>query len=146
MGADIPGFFGEPDDDLYIMFYQLGTFYPFMRAHGHLDMLNREPFLQSQPVQKVIKASLKLRYDLIHYMYTYQYLASTEGLPILRPIWMEFPSMIRDAETSFMFGDAFLVVPKLSVIKGENSPMDSLYPIAVDLPNETGWYDYWSHS
>ena len=33
-GADVPGFLGNPDDDLFIMFYQLGIWYPFFRAHS----------------------------------------------------------------------------------------------------------------
>jgi len=55
IGADIPGFYGEPTEAIYIMFYQLGTFFPFMRAHGHIDYLNREPYMQTEPVQKVIR-------------------------------------------------------------------------------------------
>jgi alpha-glucosidase (family GH31 glycosyl hydrolase) len=43
-GADIPGFHGTPSNDIAIMFYQLGTFYPFMRAHGHISFPNREPW------------------------------------------------------------------------------------------------------
>lgn len=33
-GSDVPGFLGNPDDDLFIMFYQLGAWYPFFRAHS----------------------------------------------------------------------------------------------------------------
>lgn len=44
-GADIPGFRGTPSDDLFICFYQLGRWFPFMRAHSHLDDWNREPML-----------------------------------------------------------------------------------------------------
>ena len=49
-GSDVPGFYGEVTDDLYVMFYQLGSYYPFYRAHTHLDYPNREPWLQSQRV------------------------------------------------------------------------------------------------
>ena len=44
VGADIPGFSGTPDDELYVLFYQLGSLFPFMRAHGHLNSPNREPY------------------------------------------------------------------------------------------------------
>ena len=44
VGADIPGFTIDPTLELSMMFYQLGTFYPFMRAHGHIDYINREPW------------------------------------------------------------------------------------------------------
>ena len=49
-GADIPGFIGTPQEDLWVMFYQLGTYYPFMRAHSTIDNQNREPWLQSERV------------------------------------------------------------------------------------------------
>ena len=45
VGADLPGFFGNATDELYVQFYQLGTFYPFMRGHAHIDALRREPYL-----------------------------------------------------------------------------------------------------
>jgi alpha-glucosidase (family GH31 glycosyl hydrolase) len=32
-GADVPGFYGNVTDDLYVQFYQLGGFFPFFRAH-----------------------------------------------------------------------------------------------------------------
>lgn len=49
-GADIPGFWGNATDDLFVLFYQLGALYPFMRAHGHIDFHSREPYLQSDRV------------------------------------------------------------------------------------------------
>lgn len=45
VGADVPGFFGNPGDELYAMFYQVGMFYPFFRSHGHIDFERREPYL-----------------------------------------------------------------------------------------------------
>jgi mannosyl-oligosaccharide alpha-1,3-glucosidase len=67
-----------------------------MRAHGHIDYLFREPYLQNQAIQKVIRQSLELRYDLSHYLYTQFYFASTEGTPIMRPLWMNYPNLEDD--------------------------------------------------
>ena len=44
-GADVPGFFGEPTDELFIMFYQLGMYFPFFRAHSEIQYQKREPWL-----------------------------------------------------------------------------------------------------
>lgn len=41
-GSDIPGFYGNPTDDLYVMFYQAGAWYPFMRAHS--QSIDETPF------------------------------------------------------------------------------------------------------
>lgn len=66
-GCDIPGFYGDPSDDLFVQFYQLGAFYPFMRAHNNIprdatqdesNFSKREPWLQSARVQAAIKASI----------------------------------------------------------------------------------------
>ena len=46
-GADVPGFYGIPTDDLWVIFYQMGMYYPFFRAHTHVDYQNREPWLQT---------------------------------------------------------------------------------------------------
>jgi alpha-glucosidase (family GH31 glycosyl hydrolase) len=37
VGADIPGFYGNATDEIFVKFYQLGTFFPFMRAHSHKE-------------------------------------------------------------------------------------------------------------
>jgi alpha-glucosidase (family GH31 glycosyl hydrolase) len=50
VGADIPGFYGNATDEIFVKFYQLGGFFPFMRAHSHKDMRLREPWSQSQMV------------------------------------------------------------------------------------------------
>lgn len=45
VGADIGGFFGNPDTELLVRWYQLGAYYPFFRAHAHHDTKRREPWL-----------------------------------------------------------------------------------------------------
>lgn len=44
-GADVGGFFGNPDTELLVRWYQLGAYYPFFRAHAHHDTKRREPWL-----------------------------------------------------------------------------------------------------
>jgi alpha 1,3-glucosidase len=44
-GADIGGFFGNPEPDLLVRWYQVGAFYPFFRGHAHHDTKRREPWL-----------------------------------------------------------------------------------------------------
>ena len=74
-----------------------------MRAHNNIpnkynplanvtNFANREPWLQSERIQKVIRASIAQRYSQMHYLYTAFYQANTQGLPIMRPVWMEFPT------------------------------------------------------
>lgn len=44
-GADVGGFFGNPEEELLVRWYQAGAFYPFFRGHAHLDTKRREPWL-----------------------------------------------------------------------------------------------------
>ncbi|KAB2603846.1 glucan 1,3-alpha-glucosidase [Pyrus ussuriensis x Pyrus communis] len=44
-GADVGGFFGNPEPELLVRWYQLGAYYPFFRAHAHHDTKRREPWL-----------------------------------------------------------------------------------------------------
>lgn len=57
-GADVPGFFGTPSDELYVQFYQLGAWFPFFRAHTEIHTPNREPWLQSERVQIAIRDAI----------------------------------------------------------------------------------------
>lgn len=115
VGADIPGFYGNATDEVMVMFYQLGGWYPFMRAHSHIESLHREPFLQSELVKRTIKDTVFLRYELMHYIYTAFYEASVTGVPIMRSMWLEFPGDAQVAEMSdqFMFGGSILVSAKI---------------------------------
>ena len=89
--------------------------------------------------------------------YTLFFLSSTEGLPLLRPLWFEFPHIldIPNEVESFMWGDSILVAPKLS---GPSFHRDrdfydqkeiekKIYPVDIYLPNKDSegnllvWYD-----
>ena len=45
VGADIGGFFGNPEPELLVRWYQVGAYYPFFRGHAHHDTKRREPWL-----------------------------------------------------------------------------------------------------
>jgi alpha-glucosidase (family GH31 glycosyl hydrolase) len=159
VGADIPGFYGNATEELFVKFYQLGAFFPFMRAHSHKEMINREPWAQTEMVQRTIKEAVFLRYDLMHYLYTQFYIASKEGTPIMRPMHYEFPG---DSETfglnqQFMWGDSMLFAPKVKKAMYKQSKyyfprseddsdkwwsVDVYLPSRQNAPFDTLWYSY----
>ena len=116
VGADIPGFYGDPPHEVAIAGYQLGVFYPFFRAHSHLDNKKREPWRYPEFVQTVIRDSIFLRYSLIYVVYNLMYEHSCNGTPLIRPIWMEFPTDETKFAISnaFMFGPDIFVTPKMT--------------------------------
>lgn len=90
-GADIGGFFGNPDKELLTRWYQAGIFYPFMRAHAHIDTRRREPYLAGEPYTEIITQAIRLRYSLLPAWYTAFHESSVNGAPIVRPNYYVFP-------------------------------------------------------
>ena len=84
-GADVGGFFGNPSKELQTRWYQAGAFYPFFRAHAHIDTRRREPYLLGEPYTTIMTQALRLRYQLLPAWYTAFHEASVDGSPIIRP-------------------------------------------------------------
>ena len=84
MIADVGGFFGNPEPEMLVRWYQVGIFAPFFRAHAHIDTKRREPFLLDQPYKGIIKDLLRLRYSLLPMWYTAFRETTVTGMPVLR--------------------------------------------------------------
>lgn len=91
-GADVGGFFGNPEKDLLTRWYQAGIFYPFFRAHAHIDTRRREPYLVGEPYMSIITQAIRLRYQLLPMWYTAFHQASVDGTPIVQPQYYVHPS------------------------------------------------------
>jgi alpha 1,3-glucosidase len=133
-GADVGGFFGEPGAELFTRWYQAGAFTPFFRGHAHHDTKRREPWVFGEPYTTVLRDAAMLRYTLLPLWYTVFFEGYETGMPVMRPMFMEFP----DDHTTFkmddqwMVGGALLVKPVTD--KGANS-------VQVYLPGSEDWYD-----
>lgn len=82
--ADVGGFFGNPEPDMLVRWYQVGAFAPFFRAHAHIDTKRREPFLLEQPYKGIVRDILRLRYSMLPVWYTAFRETSVTGMPVLR--------------------------------------------------------------
>lgn len=134
-GADVGGFFGNPDAELMIRWYQVGAFYPFFRGHAHLESKRREPWLFGEESTNMIRKAIRTRYQILPYLYTQFFHANVSGSAIMRPLWYEFPeeNEIGEEDKMFMLGPSLLVAPVLS--PGQET-------VRVVLPGqETIWYD-----
>ncbi|WFD34956.1 glucan 1,3-alpha-glucosidase [Malassezia cuniculi] len=90
-GADIGGFFGNPDKELLVRWYQAGIFEPFFRAHAHSDTKRREPYLLDDEARASVRRILQLRYELLPVWYTAFWYSGQTGMPVLRPQHLVFP-------------------------------------------------------
>ncbi len=134
-GADIGGFGGSPEEELFTRWLQLGTFYPFMRNHSAVGSLYQEPFARSFKNNIAIhRRYLELRYRLLPYIYTLVYKTSQTGLPLLKPLIMNYGMMYQGFPDECLLGDDILVAPVLE--KGQTE-------LNLVLPGET-WKEWWS--
>ncbi|GLU12618.1 hypothetical protein SLE2022_292820 [Rubroshorea leprosula] len=133
-GADVGGFFGNPEPELLVRWYQLGAYYPFFRAHAHQDTKRREPWLFGQRNTELIRDAIRGRYMWLPYFYTLFREANVSGIPVVRPLWMEFPT----DEATFSNDESFMVGNSLLVqgVYTERAKYASVY-----LPGKESWYD-----
>jgi alpha-glucosidase len=137
IGNDVGGFVKDCSEELFIRWNQVGTFLPIYRNHSSEGTRRQEPWAYGPRAEKVAKKCIELRYKLMPYIYNEFYRASREGLPVFRPMIMEFPKDVNaiDMYSQFMFGSNILVAPVL--YEGEREKL-------VYLP-EGSWYNYFTH-
>lgn len=108
---DIGGFFGpELTPGLYVRWTQLGALSPLMRAHG---LRPREPWQFGPEALEISRRWIRLRYELLPYLWQVAHESAGNGWPVLRPLGLEFPDDVvaRTVDDSFMLGSDLLVVP-----------------------------------
>ncbi|TDF34599.1 alpha-xylosidase [Alteromonadaceae bacterium M269] len=111
--TDVGGFYKDTrDDELYVRWCQAGIFAAHMRLHG---IGQREPWEYSTEACDAANKALKLRYQLIPYIWKTMEQATQSGLPAQRAMVLAYPND-RAAwafEDQYMFGDDLLFAPCL---------------------------------
>ena len=139
--TDIGGFVsGDPDDpayrELFVRWFQFGTFNPILRVHGTRSNDQNELWSYGPEAQKILTSFDRLRYRMLPYIYSLAWKTTSEGYTPMRALVMDFRGDVRAANVAdqFMFGPALMVSP-------------------VTEPGATGrrvylpagqWYDFWS--
>jgi alpha 1,3-glucosidase len=138
-GADVGGFFGNPEKDLLARWYQTGAFYPFFRAHAHIDSRRREPYLLGEPYTEIATAAIRLRYALLPSWYTAFFEANRDGSPIVRPMFWTHPL----EEAGLAIDDQFFVGSTGLLAK----PITKKDQVSTEIwiPDEEVYYDYFTY-
>jgi alpha-glucosidase len=145
VSVDLGGFSFDVTSELLTRWYQTGIFYPFCRNHSAKGTKDQEPWAFDLETEKIIKEAIEFRYKLLPYLYTTLWEASSFGLPMMRPLFLEFP---KDKETyiekwhnsQFMFGEKLLVAPILSKMQKNQAQVTR----EIYLPKGK-WFDIWSN-
>jgi alpha-glucosidase (family GH31 glycosyl hydrolase) len=117
---DIGGFHGAKIPfDLYARWIEFGTFSPILRMHSAhenpLEGNTRMPWVYGPKGVALMRKYFTLRTQLIPYLYTYSWQAHERSLPLLRPLYLEWPDLDQAYEHfhEYYFGDEMLVAPVL---------------------------------
>jgi mannosyl-oligosaccharide alpha-1,3-glucosidase len=139
-GADVGGFFGNPSKELQTRWYQAGAFYPFFRAHAHIDTRRREPYLLGEPYTKIMTQAVRLRYQLLPAWYTAFHQASIDGSPIVRAQYYVHPSDEKGfaIDDQFYLGSTGLLVKPVTAEGGTN--------VDVYLADDEAYFDYFDYT
>ena len=134
-GADVGGFFGNPDAQLVTRWFQAAAWQAFFRGHSCRGTRRREPWDFGEPFTSAIRACIKARYAFLRYWYTeFARATGAGGLvstgPVMRAIWWEFAGV--QQTHAWMVGCAVYTAPIL------NKDADVH---VVDAPGGS-WYDW----
>jgi len=125
----------EDYPELFVRWFQWGTFQPVMRAHG--ERMHNEVWSYGKQAEPILEKYLRLRYQLMPYTYSLAYQTYKTGAPFMRALFMDFPDdpNVADISDEYMFGPAFLVAPVVE----QGATTRKLY-----LPAGSDWYNYWT--
>lgn len=122
--------------ELYVRWFEYGTFLPTMRTHGTRRF--NEVWTYGPEAEPILGKYLKLRYTMMPYLYSLGWFTHETGAPFMRALFMDFPNDDKAANLTdeYMFGPALLVAPV--VVQGATTR-------DVYLPTGTDWYNYWTN-
>ncbi|WP_288423770.1 glycoside hydrolase family 31 protein [uncultured Spirosoma sp.] len=156
--TDIGGFFGadigdEQFHELFVRWFQYGTFCPVMRLHGNrwpfkepmskrgsgtcISGADNEVWSYGETVYAICRRYLFLREAMRPYITSLMEDAHRRGTPVMRPLFYDFPTdkSCWEVETAYLFGPAILVAPVLERGQTEQD---------VYLPVGAVWTNVWT--
>jgi alpha-D-xyloside xylohydrolase len=141
--TDIGGFVSVKSDDpayreLFVRWFQYGTFCPIFRVHGTRSTDQNEIWSYGPEAQGILTKFDRLRYRLLPYIYSMAWMTTNQSYTPMRPLAMDFRSDVRalNIGDQYMYGPAFLVSP----VTEPAATTRRLY-----LP-PAKWYDFWTGS
>ncbi|MGB7845715.1 MAG: TIM-barrel domain-containing protein [Candidatus Acidiferrum sp.] len=126
----------EDYPELFVRWFEWGTFQPVMRAHGERN--HNEVWSYGKQAEPILEKYLRLRYQLLPYTYSLAYGSYQTGAPFMRALFMDFPDdpNVADIPDEYMFGLALLVAP----VTEQGATSRKVY-----LPAGSDWYNYWTN-
>jgi len=129
--------YNYPDyPEMYVRWFQYGAFCPTFRAHGTRS--ENEVWSYGEKAETILVDYLKLRYNLMPYIYSQAYNAYANNMPWMRGLFLDFmkDEKVMDIHDEYLFGPSILVAP---VVKPGKTSRE------VYIPKGSDWFDFWSN-
>jgi alpha-D-xyloside xylohydrolase len=129
---------GHNDDypELYVRWFEYGAFQPNFRTHG--TRKHNEVWSYGKQAEPILEKYLRLRYELMPYIYSLGWQAHQTGAPFMRGLFLDFAAdpNVADIGDEYMFGPALLVAP----VTAQGATTRSVY-----LPAGCDWFNFWTN-
>ncbi len=135
-GHNAGGFEEVATEELYMRWTVFGFFNPVAHFLGMEHPQYKEPWRYGDRALAAFRRYAQLRYRLMPYIYTLAHQTYAEGVPMMRPLVLEYPNdpHVYDIDDQYLFGDALMIAP----VTAEGAAGRKIY-----LP-AGAWIDYWT--
>ena len=122
--------------ELYTRWFEYGSFQPNFRTHGTRN--HNEVWSYGKQAQPILEKYLRLRYQLMPYLYSLGWQAHETGAPFMRGLFLDFGNdpEVANIGDEYMFGPALLIAP----VTDQGATTRSVY-----LPAGTDWFNFWTN-
>ncbi|MBS1488741.1 MAG: glycoside hydrolase family 31 protein [Bacteroidetes bacterium] len=114
-GYDTGGFVGDANTKLFARWISTAAFSPFFRAHTMINTRDSEPWSYGEEVEQISRNFIRLRYQLMPYLYSLFFDAAQRGMPVQRALAIDYSDdpKIFDGQyqNQYLFGPGILVAP-----------------------------------
>ena len=105
---------GVEDPELYTRWVQYGVFSPIFRLHSTNNPFNeRRPWGYDLEIERLTRDAMQLRHALIPYLYSMSWRDHHHALPLVRPMYHEFPDRVEayHCPDQYLFGSELVAAP-----------------------------------
>ncbi len=143
VGADVGGFGSSPAPALLTRWVELAAFSPLCRDHASKGTQPHELWANGPEQETIRRRYIETRYKLLPYIYSLADESSRTGLPMMRPVYLDYPEIFAPnsggfdhLDTEFLLGPSLLVAPPPFA--------ETLDSYSVSFPKDYEWYDFWT--
>lgn len=138
---DVGGFMnGINDEELLIRWEQFSVFSPINRFHSSNNpFMRKEPWIFDQAVENILTKFMRLRHELIPYIYTMNYKCWADNITLIRPLYYHVREQGHSKPNEYFFGDDLVVAP----ITQKNDAATKMGCTRVFMPDGI-WFDFFN--